>query len=563
MLLPSVLIAAQLLSASPSAARAKAPASGDPGAKLASRAITAQQISDHIRYLASDALEGRAPGSAGDAKAQAYIAQQLEKAGLKPGAPGGGWTQPVELVGVAGHPDTLTIHTGDQSLTFQYQRDFMANSGTESGHSELANAELVFVGYGIVAPEFRWNDFKGADLKGKVLVVMNNDPEDDPALFAGKTRLWYGRWDYKYEQAAKVGAAGAIIIHTTPSAGYPWSVVQTSWAGEQFRLPHTAGTPELPVMAWSTEDAMRKIVALAGKDLDALRAQAEKREFQPVPLGVTVSCAFDTQVEKVQSANVIGVLPGSDPKLANEAVLYTAHHDHLGKRPGAAPGNDAIYNGAVDNASGVAELLAVARAYSKLPAASRPKRTIYFASVAAEEQGLLGSEYLAQHPPVPVGRIAADVNMDGANIWGRTRDVTAVGLGKSNLDEVIRQIAAEQGRVTKPDQFPDRGHFYRSDQFSFARLGVPSVYAESGLDYLGRPAGWGKQMREAWEKTHYHQPSDEWDPKWDLSGAVEDTQLYFLVGLRIANASAMPAWNKGDEFEAARLKSISQLTAAP
>jgi Zn-dependent M28 family amino/carboxypeptidase len=413
------------------------------------------------------------------------------------------------------------------------------------------------VGYGILAPEYNWDDYKGQDLKGKVLLVMNNDPETDPKLFAGKTRLYYGRWSYKYEQAARLGAVGAIVIHTTPSAGYGWQVVQTSNTGEVFSLPAASGEARLPVKAWATEDACRKIAKLGGQDLDALRAAALKRDFRPVPLGVTLNLTLQNQVQRKKTANVIGKIPGSDPLLAAEAVLYTAHHDHLGKKTDAKPGVDAIYNGALDNATGVASLLSVAAAVKALPQA--PKRTIYFATVAAEEQGLLGSRYLAAHPPVPAGRLAANINVDGMNIWGRTKDLTMIGLGKSSLDDYIHALAAMQGRKVVADQFPDRGFFYRSDQFSFAKIGVPAAYFDAGTDVIGKPPGWGKEQQDRFEATDYHQPSDELRPDWDFSGAVEDARLLFYLGLKVANAARMPAWKPGDEFEAARKQALEEL----
>jgi Zn-dependent M28 family amino/carboxypeptidase len=404
-----------------------------------------------------------------------------------------------------------------------------------------------------VAPEYQWDDYKGQDLKGKVLLMMNNDPEDDPALFAGKTRLYYGRWDYKYATAAKTGAVGAIIIHTTPSAGYGWNVIQTSFAGTRFTLPPT-GEPQLQVTAWLTEDASKKLARLGGQDLDALRAAAQKRDFKPVPLGVTASIALRNDVVKTTSANVIGKLPGSDPVLAKEAVLYTAHHDHLGKKEDAKPGEDAIHNGAVDNASGVAALLAIAGATKSLPTA--PRRTVYFAAVGGEEQGLLGSSFLARNLPVPAGRIAANINMDGLSNRGRSKELTMIGLGKSSLDATIKGLLALGNRVLVADQFPDRGYFYRSDQFPLAKIGIPAAYFEAGIDIIGKPPGWGKQRHAEYEEKDYHQPSDELRADWDFDGAVEDTRFHFHLGHRIADAPTMPTWNKGDEFEAARKKAL-------
>ncbi|NPD22445.1 M28 family metallopeptidase [Corallococcus exiguus] len=529
-----------------------------PQEKTAEQAITADLLRAHVRFLASDLLEGRGPGTRGDALAQEYIATQFEGLGLKPGAEDGSYLQRFDLMGIHSRPGPMTFQAKEGRVELQPREDFIAVSGVQAPEAKLDASELVFVGYGIVAPEYQWDDFKGADLKGKTLVILNNDPEDDPRLFGGKARLWYGRWDYKYEQAAKTGAAGAIIIHTTPSAGYPWQVVRTSWTGEQFELP-AGDAPRLQVKAWTTEDATKQVMKLAGQDLDALRASAQKRDFRPVPLGVTLSLRLSNEVRRRPTANVLGLLPGSDPTLAKEVVLYSAHHDHLGKKDDGKPGEDVIYNGALDNAAGVASMLSVARAFTSLP--TPPRRSILFAAVAAEEYGLLGSAYLAAHPPVPSGRIAANINVDGGNVLGRTRDITVIGLGKSSLDTFVTAMAKTQGRTVKADQLSDRGFFYRSDQFNFARQGIPAAYFGSGMDFIGRPEGWGKAQRGQWEAKHYHQPSDEVRPEWDLSGAVEDTRLFFLVGAQVAKAPLMPVWNKGDEFEAARLKSLEALKA--
>ena len=545
-----------LLAASPAYAATPRPVTLTPAEKAAAKVITPDLLRAHVRFLSDDLLEGRGPATRGDTLAQRYIATQMEALGLEGGAPGGGWLQPVDVVGIASRgPEVVTFRKGDRTLDFKPFEDVIAFSFQETPNPAIENAEVVFVGYGIVAPEFGWDDYKGVDLKGKVLLMMNNDPEDDPALFAGKTRLWYGRWDYKYDQAARHGAAGAIIIHTVPSAGYGWQVLQTSWSGEQFALP-SEGEPKPIVQGWITEDASRKLATLGGQDLDVLRASAQKKDFRPVPLGVTWSIALANTVSKKQTANVIGRLPGSDPELAPQAVLYTAHHDHLGMKEGAAAGQDAIFNGAVDNATGVAAILAVAKAMTALP--QRPRRSVIFAAVAAEEQGLLGSKYLAAHPPVPAGRIAANINVDAMGIIGRTRDITMIGLGKSDLDDWILGIAATQGRTVVPDQFPDKGFFYRSDQFSLARIGVPAAYLDAGTDVVGKPAGWGKQQADVYETKHYHQPSDELRPDWDFGGMVEDAQLVFYLGAKVANQTAMPAWRPGDEFEAARKKALAE-----
>lgn len=524
--------------------------SSAPAEAVATELITPEALRGHVRFLASDALEGRGPGTAGDRLAQAYIAAQLEVLGYRPAGPGGRWTQPVELVGLRGSPSSLTFSAGPRRLSLRHGEELVVVSGAQAPLVALERAELVFVGYGIVAPEYGWDDLKGADLKGKVLVVMNSDPEDDPALFGGKARLWYGRWDYKYLMAERVGAAGCLIIHTTASAGYAWKVVQSSWAGEQLHAPQSGRG--LAVRGWTTEDAARRLAALGGHELAPLLAAAQRRDFRPVPWGVTLSARWKVSVAKKVTANVLGLLPGSDPRLSQQAVVLTAHHDHLGKKDGASPGEDAIYNGAVDNAGGVAAMLTVARALAHGP---RPRRSVLVAAVGAEEHGLLGASWLVEHSPVPLAQLAADINIDGINIWGPTRDVTVVGLGKSSLDDFITELAARQGRVVRAEPLADRGFFYRSDQFSFARAGVPAAYFSSGQDFLGRPPEWGKAQREIWEATRYHQPSDELTDDWDLTGAVLDAQLYYWLALAVANAPELPTWRPGDEFEAARLKS--------
>jgi Zn-dependent M28 family amino/carboxypeptidase len=520
-------------------------------------AVTEPALKGHIRFLADDLLEGRGPGSRGDELAQRYIASHFESLGLKPAAPDGGWYQKVPLVGVTARvPAALSFQHGNDRLELKRHDDYVIASGKAQQHVAVQNAEIVFVGYGIQAPEYQWDDFKGVDLRGKILLMMNNDPADDPELFGGKRRLYYGRWDYKYASAARQGAAGAIIIHTTPSAGYPFQVVQTSWSGEEFELEQSSG-PRVDVRGWLTEDASRKLVALGGQNLDKLRAAAEKRDFRPVPLGVQLSIEFDCDVRKKQTANVLGLLPGSDPALSRQAVVFMAHHDHLGLALQRNAQGDNIYNGAVDNASGTAALLAIARAAASL--SKRPARSLLFAAVGAEEQGLLGSLYLAEHPPIAAGNLAAVINIDCVNIIGPTHDVTVIGLGKSDLDELVEGIARWQKRVATPDQFPDRGYYYRSDQFSLAKIGVPGVYLHSGVNAVGKPEGWGKKQIEAWTETRYHQPSDEFSDSWDLRGAVDDVRLLYYVGLQAAQRPKMPRWNAGDEFEAARKAAIDAL----
>ena len=528
-------------------------------ATAATPAIPPDLLRAHTRFLASDFMEGRGTASKGGALAMAYIATQFEAYGLKPGAADGSWYQNFDVVGIDTQvPAEVRFESKSGPLALKGLEEFIAATDNQQPQASIDQAELVFVGYGIQAPEYQWDDFKGMDLRGKVLVVMNNDPDHsaagDSALFAGKTRLYYGRWSYKYEQAARLGAAGTIIIHTDASAAYPWQVVQTSWTGENFELPR-AGEPRMLMRAWATENASRRLAALGGHDLDQLRAQAERRDFKPVPLGVKLSLELQSRITRKQTANVIAKLPGIDPRLAREAVFFTAHHDHLGVKADAAPGEDAIYNGALDNATGVAALLAIARA----AATHSPRRTLYFAAVGAEEQGLLGSQFLALNPPLQAARIAADINMDGMNVLGRTRDLTVIGLGKSSLDAVIQKHASLQRRSVTGDQFPDKGSYYRSDQFSFARVGIPGVYLGGGIDVIGKPEGWGKQKKDEFTKKDYHQPSDEFREDWDFSGAAEDAQLLLSIGLDVANAAKMPTWTPGDEFEVIRKKSLAEI----
>ncbi|MFM2219151.1 MAG: hypothetical protein RL240_3469 [Planctomycetota bacterium] len=511
----------------------------------------------HIRYLADDLLEGRGPGSAGDAMTQLYLETQFQAHGLEVVPAIGSYRQVFPMIGLTSEPEktwTLQGKNGNEK-EFKYFDDFIAVAGKPDERIELNDAELVFVGYGIEAPEFQWDDFKGVDLQGKILVMMNNDPEDDPELFGGSRRLYYGRWDYKYESAARQGAAGAIIIHTDASAGYPFSVIQTSWTGEEFELKDSAG-PRLDMKAWLTESATRELIALAGLNLETLRAQANSRDFKPVPLGISLSTQIECSARERITANVLGVLPGSDPKLAQEYVVFMAHHDHIGMAADRDERGDNIYNGAIDNASGTAALLTILQAITS--SGYQPKRSILFAAVGAEEQGLLGSRYLAEHPPIPNGKLSALINIDGVNFLGPTHDVQVIGLGKSSLDQLVQSAATKQGRVVVGDLEPSKGYYYRSDHFSLAKVGVPAVYLHSGHAVRNQPEGWGKSQLQKWTDKHYHQRSDEYDPAWDLAGAVEDLQLLTEVGLVAADAPTMQSWKPGDEFELARKQAIDQ-----
>lgn len=522
-------------------------------ARVAVQLITADLMRAYVKELSDDKYEGRGPGSRGDVAARQYLASELGKLGLLPAGDNGSWEQPFELVGLtAEQPGEWRFSGKDSSLTLKQWDQFIVHSGVQEQRAEIEDAEIVFVGYGIQAPEYDWDDFKGQDLTGKVLMIMNNDPDWDPDLFGGETRLWYGRWDYKYLSAARQGAAGVIIIHTQSSAGYPFQVVRTSWTGEQFELP-AEGEPRIQVAGWVTEDSARALVEMAGLDLDQLREAADNRDFEPVPLGISTSIGMDVAINRVESGNVLGLIPGSDPVLKDEVVIYTAHHDHLGIGTPDADG-DAIYNGAMDNASGVAQVMAIARALVAMPEA--PRRSVLVALVGAEEQGLLGSKYYAAHPTFQPGKIAANLNYDGGNIWGHTHDVTYIGLGKSSIDSIVHGIAAEQGRVVKPDQFSDRGYFYRSDQFSFARIGVPAMYLDAGTDFVDRPPEWGREQQDHYTDVNYHQPTDEYNDSWNFDGMISDASIGFWAGLAIANADEMPKWDVGDEFEAARLKAL-------
>jgi Zn-dependent M28 family amino/carboxypeptidase len=535
-------------------ALAQSPPLADAVQQAAHRDITRAALEGPIRFLSSDLLEGRGPGTRGDQLARLYLQTRLEGMGYQAAFANGAWQQPFDIVGIKGQfPRSWSFQGRGQRVDLAWREDYIAVSGVQKESVAIEDAELVFVGYGIQAPEFHWDDFKGANLTGKILVMMNNDPDWDPKLFAGKRRLYYGRWVYKYESAARQGAAGAIIIHTTPSAGYPWQVIESSWGGEQFALP-AGDEPHVRVEAWATEAAVRRLLQSSGYDLDKLVASAHTRDFHPLPLGIRTSITFSNSISSVQTANVGGVLPGSDARLAAQLVVLSAHHDHFGIGEPDASG-DRIYHGAVDNASGCAQVLAIAQAFAALP--ERPRRSVLALFVAGEERGLLGSKYYAEHPSVPAGRIAADINIDGGNIFGRTRDATSIALGKSSLDEIAARVAATQGRVVKGDQFPDRGYYYRSDQFSFARIGVPALFFDDGTDFIGRPPNWGREQIEQWELKKYHQPSDRLEGGWNFDGMIEDAQLAMLSAWLVAQADAMPTWKPGDEFEAARKRALA------
>jgi Zn-dependent M28 family amino/carboxypeptidase len=499
-------------------------------------------------------LEGRGTGARGGELAAKYIAAQLEAVGVKGAGVEGSFFQPVSLVGVKADPNTLlTISGAGGKDTFKFADDFVAFTGAQTEEVDV-DADLVFVGYGISAPEQRWNDYKGepADYRGKILVMLVNDPPattEEPKLFGAKALTYYGRWTYKYEEAARRGAAGVILLHTDASAGYPWSVVRTSNGAWRFDISRDANNPVpfLQFRSWMTDDAARRLMKLAEKDLDALRAQAATRDFQPVKLGLKGQLSLKSEVKRVAAPNVVGMLEGSDPNLRGEYVVYSAHWDHLGI--GAPNKNgDTIYNGALDNASGVACVLAIAETLAKLPLAQRPRRSSLFLFPTAEEQGLLGAEWYSTHPLVPIDKTAANVNLDSMNVLGLTNDFIPLGAERSTLMSVVEAVARERGMRVSPDARPEQGSFFRSDHFPFAKVGVPSISLKEGNDYIGRPKGWGEEQFRAYNTAHYHQPSDELRDSWDFRGMIQEAEIALAIGRRIADMAQMPRFNPGDEF---------------
>ncbi|HEY0457950.1 MAG TPA: M28 family peptidase [Pyrinomonadaceae bacterium] len=512
-----------------------------------------QELKSTVKFLSDDGFEGRAPGSRGGELAGKYIAMQLQRLGIKPGN-NGSYFQPVSLVAVKADPQTkLRVTGGSGAMSYNFADEFVAFTGAQTEDVKL-NAEMVFVGYGIDASEQKWNDFKGnkEDYRGKVLVMMVNDPPAtaaEPNLFGGRALTYYGRWTYKFEQAARMGAAGVILIHTTESAGYGWNVVRSSNGSWRFDIARTPDdkTPFLQMRSWVTNETAKRIFNQAGKDLDKLREDAKSRDFTPVNLGLHANIEIKSQLKRVESNNVVGLVDGADKDLQNEYVVYSAHWDHLGVGEPNAKG-DAIYNGALDNATGVTSLLGIAEAITKLPAKQRPRRSSVFLFTTAEEQGLLGAEWFAKHPIFPVDRIAADVNLDSVNVLGRVGSFSALGVERSSLNEIVRKVATERGLKLVPDAKPEQGLFFRSDHFPFAKVGIPSLNMEAGDDFVGKPDGWGKQQFEAYNAANYHQPSDEFNDAWDFSGLVQMAEISMAIGLEASNAKQLQRFNKTDEF---------------
>ncbi|TGD77966.1 M28 family metallopeptidase [Hymenobacter wooponensis] len=518
--------------------------------------ITTADIGNHIKVLASDEFQGRKPFTAGEEKATSYLADEFKKLGLKPG-PDGSYFQNVPLVEITGTPSSTMQVTGKgQNLTFNYKTDFMAFTEREVPSVALKNSELVFAGYGVVAPEYGWNDYAGLDVKGKTVVVLVNDPGNagnDTTMFKGKAMTYYGRWMYKYEEAARQGAAGLLIVHDTKPAAYPWSVVQSSYSGAKLR-PQTTdkGASKCAVEGWITLDATKKLFQAANLNYDQLYAAANKKGFKAQPMGLNLSVSVQNKLRRRNSKNVVAVLPGA--ARANEYIMYSAHWDHLGIGP--AINGDSIYNGAVDNASGCAALLSIAKAFTKLP--QPPARSIVFLAVTGEEQGLLGSGYYAAHPLFPLNKTVADINMDALSSFGPMRDLTVVGLGQSELDDYAREAAKEQDRYIQPDAQSEKGFYYRSDHFNFAKVGVPSLYASGAADSRAKGKEYITQQHAEFEEKHYHQPSDEYNPNWDLRGMEQDARLLFRVGQRLAGETTFPNWKPSSEFRAIREKSLGQ-----
>ena len=522
--------------------------------KIGSSALNEPTLKAHIKFLADDLLEGRGTGARGGEIAAKYIAAQLEAVGAKGAGENGSFFQPVSLVGVKADPGTvLTISGASGSESFKFADDFVAFTGAQTEAVDV-DADLVFVGYGINAPEQKWNDYKGADTdyRGKILVMLVNDPpatSAEPNLFGGKALTYYGRWTYKYEEAARRGAVGVILLHTDQSAGYPWGVVRTSNGSWRFDIARTTGdtTPFLQFRSWVTDDAARRLMKLAGQDLDALRAKAATRDFNPVKLGLTGKLNLKSEVKRVAAPNVVGVIEGSDPQLKNEYVVYSAHWDHLGI--GAPNKNgDTIYNGALDNASGVAVVLAIAETIARMPPGERPKRSSLFLFPTAEEQGLLGAEWYSKHPVVPLDKTAANVNLDSMNVLGPTQDFVPLGAERSSLKTVVDAVARDLKLRVSPDSRPEQGSFYRSDHFPFAKVGVPSISLKEGDDYVGHSKEWGEEQFKAYNTAHYHQPSDEMRDTWDFRGMIQEGEIALAIGRMIADAPEKPKFNPGDEF---------------
>jgi len=519
-------------------------------------AITPDGLLAHIKVLASDEFEGRAPGTKGEELSVKYIADQFKKIGLKPGNPDGTYTQEVPLAGIKSEP-RMSFSVGGKTTDLKYPVDFVASSARLQSEIKIDKADVVFVGYGVVAPEYGWDDYKDVDVRGKTLLMLIGDPpvpdpknpsKLDDKMFKGRAMTYYGRWTYKYEIAAKKGAAAAIIIHETEPAAYPWQVVRSSWSKENFELDNpNKNMDAVSARSWITLDVAKKLIAESGQDFDALKKAAITKEFRPVMLNAKANIEIKQQIHSFKSHNVIGKLEGSDPKLRDEYVIYTAHWDHLGRHPELQ--GDQIFNGAIDNASGVASVIQIGPAFEKLN--PPPKRSVLFMATTAEEAGLLGAKYYAEHPLYPLEKTLADINLDSMNVWGKARDIEDVSFGFSTLDEMLADAAKRQGRSAIPDSRPDKGKIYRADNFEFSKAGLPSLYIGKGEHLLSRPEN-APLRSDEFDSKDYHQVTDEVRSDWDLSGAVQDVQLLFEVGYQVANGDKFPEWKTGSEFKAKR-----------
>ncbi len=528
---------------------------GDHDIEAACANLSTDNLIHDVKILSSDEFEGRFPASPGEEKTVNFLKAEFEKAGLKPGN-GDSFFQEVPLVEITPVSLSGLMITGeDKSFEFDYEDDFVGVTLRVQEKVSVQDSDMVFVGYGIVAPEYQWNDYEGIDVKGKTAVMLVNDPgfaTRDPELFKGKAMTYYGRWTYKYEEAARQGAAGAVIIHETEPAAYGWDVVRTGWTGPNFSLVSEDGNASrCAVESWISVETARTVFEASGKNYDELKKTAAEPGFKPVSLNLKASLELKNKIRKAVSRNVIGLLPGSG--LKDEYVIYTAHWDHFGKNP--ALEGDQIFNGALDNATGTAALIELAKAFQKLGAP--PRRSIVFLAVTAEEQGLLGSEYYAAvHPVYPLAETAAVINMDSLNIFGRMKDIRIVGYGQSELDDYVEAYAEETGRIVMPDPTPEKGSFYRSDHFPFAKQGVPALNAGSGVQHLEKGEEWGRAQREKYIQEKYHKPSDEFDSSWDLSGLLDDLHMYFMLGYRLSMTSGFPEWKEGSEFKLIREKAV-------
>lgn len=515
--------------------------------------IEAAPIAAHVRFLSSDLLEGRGVGGRGEALTVEYLAAQLAAAGASPAGDGGGYFQRVPLVSLRTQSSSVLRLAG---RTLEMGAEFVGSNQRQTGR-EVLDAELVYAGHGIVAPEFGWDDYKGVDVAGKVVVLFTDEPpSEDPGFFGGRALTYYGRWTFKYEEAARRGAAGALIVHTDETAGYPWEVVRNSWGGEQHHVEAEEGEARLAFAGWLHSSAAERLFAAvpatSGKTLAELLAMANREDFRPMPLNVRAQGDLRTAIVPVETRNVLAQFEGGDPDRRAEAVLYTAHWDHLGLQE-SANGADALYNGAVDNATGCGVLLEIARAFGRLP--ERPPRSVLFAFVGAEESGLLGSAFYAANPVVPVGRTAVNLNYDGLFPFGATRDFSLPGYERTTLRPTVDGLAREFGIELLPDPEPEQGYFYRSDHFSLAKRGVPAFALKTGSEVIGRPAGWGAERVREYRTQHYHQPTDEYRPDWDFAGLARLARFGFELGRTVAAQPGLPTWVEGDEFLAAREQS--------